>query len=286
MKTHIMKTNRITASPLRKSGLLNNSTIAVTRGILTAVMALALWVGATNLAHAQLTGSGSHIPLAPTPVVPFPAVGAPYINTSPTTWTGTWNSSPVPTAWLGTFTVTGVNPAGTSVGLQTYDFSGLTGGVLPANSWFVIGDLDSGSGTEQITLKAYDSTHTPIALPWLNSPALDQNGTGVAGGAPQLTDMPGWDWNGTTANTYTFNGNTVGNPNVGLALGNNQNISFLEVSLADAGSGTSGTVFHLEAPTTVPEPSTMALLAGGFGALFFFRRRRSGTINKSQGGLV
>src|SRR5450759_3482472 len=83
MKTHIMKTNRITASPLRKSGLLNNSTIAVARGILTAVMALTLWVGATNPAHAATLGdgtvagdSGSHIPLQPTPVVPFPAVGA------------------------------------------------------------------------------------------------------------------------------------------------------------------------------------------------------------------
>jgi len=280
MKTHIMKTNRITASPLRKSGLLNNSTIAVARGILTAVMALTLWVGATNLAHAQLTGSGSNIPLAPTPVVPFPAVGASYTMNTPTTFTGTWNSDPVPTAWLGTFTVTGVNPAGNSIGLQTYDFSGLNFGILPNNSWFVMGDLDNGSGMEQITLKAYDSTHAPITIPWLNSPALDQNGTGAAGGAPQLTDMPGWDWSVTTPNTYTFNGNNVqGNPAVGVALGNYLNIRYLEVSLADAGSGTSGDVFHLEAPTTVPEPSTMALLAGGFGALFFFMRRRSGTAN-------
>jgi hypothetical protein len=282
MKTHIMKTNRITASPLRKSGLLNNSTIAVARGILTAVMALALWVGATNPAHAQqLTGTGPHIPLAPTPVVPFPAVGASYTMNTPTTFTGTWNSDPVPTAWLGTFTVTGVNPAGSSIGLQTYDFSGLNFGILPNNSWFAMGDVDNGSGSEQITLKAYDSTHTEITLPWLNSPALDQGGTGVAGGAPQLTDMPYWDWNGTAAYTYTFNGSTItgGNPNVGLALGNNMNIRYLEVSIADAGSGTSGDTFHLEAPTTVPEPSTMALLAGGFGALFFFMRRRSGTAN-------
>jgi len=281
MKTHIMKTNRITASPLRKSGLLNNSTIAVARGILTAVMALTLWVGATNLAHAQLTGSGSHIPTNGTPIIPFPCVGFSYVVNTATTFTGTWNSSPVPTAWLETFTVTGVNPAGNSVWLDTYDFSGLTGGVLPANSWFVIGDLDNGSGpTEQITLKAYDATHTQIALPWLISPALDQQDNSSLSTPVPLANMPGWDWSVTTANTYTLNGNTVpGNPAVSLALGNNQDIRFLEVSLADAGSGTSGNVFHVDAPTTVPEPSTMALLAGGFGALFFFRRRRSGTAN-------
>ena len=265
---------------MRKSGLLNNSTIAVARGILTAVMALTLWVGATNLAHAQLTGSGSHIPLAVTPVIPFPAVGFTYVVNTATTFTGTWAPSPVPTAWLGTFTVTGVNPAGNSVGLDTYDFSGLTGGVLPANSWFVIGDLDNGSGTEQITLKAYDATHTQIALPWLISPALDQQDNSSLSTPVPLANMPGWDWSVTTANTYTLNGNTVsGNPAVSLALGNNQNIRFLEVSLADAGSGTSGNVFHVEAPTTVPEPSTVALLAGAFGALFFFMPRRSVTAN-------
>lgn len=277
-----MKTHRITASPLREKqpGRLSDSTSAVARGILTAVMALTLWVGATNLAHAQLTGSGSHIPLAVTPVIPFPAVGFSYVVNTATTFTGTWNSSPVPTAWLGTFTVTGVNPAGNSVGLQTYDFSGLTGGVLPANSWFVIGDLDNGSGTEQITLKAYDATHTQIALPWLISPALDQQDNSSLSTPVPLANMPGWDWSVTTANTYTLNGNTVpGNPAVSLALGNNQDIRFLEVSLADAGSGTSGNVFHVDAPTTVPEPSTMALLADGFGALFLFMRRRSGTAN-------
>lgn len=283
-----MKTHRITASPLREKqpGRLSDSTSAVARGILTAVMALTLWVGATNPAHAATLGdgtvigdSGSHIPLGPS-VVPFPAVGFSYVVNTATTFTGTWNSSPVPTAWLGTFTVTGVNPAGASIGLQTYDFSGLNFGVLPANSWFLMGDLDNGSGTEQITLKAYDSTHTQITLPWLNSPALDQQDNSSLGTAVPLANMPGWDWSVTTANTYTFNGNTVpGNPAVSLALGNNLDIRFLEVSLANAGSGTSGDVFHLEAPTTVPEPSTMALLAGAFGALFFFMPRRSATAN-------
>ncbi len=268
-----MKTHRITASALREeqSGRLNNSTIAVARGILTAAVALTLWIGATNPAHAQtLTGSGDHIPLGG----PFPAVVYPtYVDNLDGTFTGTW-SSPAQPNWLGTFTLSGPLPGGgVPTGSSTFDFSTLPLGFLPANSYFYLGDLDNGSGEESFTLKAYDATGV-ITTPWLNSPAIGQQGTGSGpGGTPALEDMPGWDWNSTVADGYYFYGSTVlGNPAIALALGNNQNIRSLDVS-----RDSNFTALYLGAPESVPEPSTWALLAGGFGALSFFMRRRSGT---------
>jgi hypothetical protein len=83
--------------------------------------------------------------------------------------------------------------------------------------------------------------------------------------------MPGYDWNSTVLNGYYLTGTTVpGNPSVGLTLENNTEIGSL-VIYHDNGDSSIG----FTAP--VPEPATWALLAGGFGALLVFVRRRRGT---------
>jgi hypothetical protein len=84
--------------------------------------------------------------------------------------------------------------------------------------------------------------------------------------------MPGYDWNGTSENTYTFDGTTVpGNPNINLLMASALDIGSIEV-IRDSNSNS----FGFAAPLAVPEPS-MALFAGSFGALFFLRRTRSRT---------
>jgi hypothetical protein len=229
--------------------------------------ALTFGVGATSPAHAQLTGTGSHLPNSPI-VASFPAAGPTYVETQNTSLTGTWDAT-VAAAWQGTFTATGPLPAGSRPsGLSSYDFSGLPSGRLPTDSYFFINDLDSGSGgPEHLALKAYDSTHLVMMTPWLSSTLL-----GVAG-TPLLTDMPGWDWNASTY-TYSFDGGTVvGNPSITLALGNNQDIGFLDVSRDNSFS-----TFNIGAPVAVPEPSTWVLLAVGAAAILAFRRRRRGCL--------
>ena len=258
-----------------KTQRLENSPVTLARRILTAAVALALWIGAPVSTHAQtaLTGSGINIPLGPD-VNPFPAVGTPFVDNGGGNFTGTW-SSPAQANWVGAFTVTGVDPRGNSFGLSTYDFSTLPTAVLPTGSWFVLGDLDNGSGSlERITFVAYDAFHAVITSPWLDSPALAQK-DGLSPGNPvSLTDMPGWNWDAGTS-TYSFDGSNVpGNPNIALALGNNQAITYLD---ANINGSSSSFVYHIEAPTEVPEPSTVAMLVGGLGVMSFVVRRRSQT---------
>jgi PEP-CTERM motif len=242
-------------------------------GILTAAVALTLWVGATNPAHAQTLNSAAVVPI---PIgSTFPAYVSPTYN-GPFT-IGTW-ASPAPAAWLGTFTLAGpFTDGGGPNGTTTLSFSGLTGdtgnpGKLPVGTYFFISDLDAGSGTENFTLTAYASnngTGPAITTPWLNG-SLGQTGTGSgSGGTVIQQDLPSYSWNSATG-LYTLTGTTVpGNPAVLLALYNNTAIGSLVFTRDNSFSG-----FSLQA---VPEPATWALLAGGLGALSFFMRRRSGT---------
>lgn len=237
----------------------------------TIVVILALEMGLANPLHAGiLTGSGSHIPLGPYYTAgTFPSVAPSYTTVPNTSFAGTWTTNVAP-AWVGTFNATGPLPSGaTATGLSHYDFSTLTLGALPALSIFALGDLDNGSGTESIILKAYDATNTVILTEWLNSPAIGQGGTGSGfGGSTILTDMPGWNWDGTTG-TYTFSGSSVvGNPNIFLGLESNLAISGLDVTRDSTFAN-----FGLGAPlAAVPEPSSLLLIAGGLAA--FFARRR------------
>ena len=181
-----------------------------------------------EIVQTPLTGTGEHLPFAPTGsrIVP---VQPSYVQ-SASSFTGTWLAD-VPTAWQGSFTGLGRFPAGNTGDHSTeFDFSGLASGVLPAGTYLHIGDLDT---IEHLTLKAYDSQHHAISRPWLNRTPLEQHGSGTGVGFPgslQPTDMPGWDWNDSTL-TYAFDGTTVvGNPNLCFTLSSCEPIAFLEVT--------------------------------------------------------
>ncbi len=249
--------------------------------MLIATAVLTVWGGTMSPSHAViLTGSGSHIPLGPV-VTSYPVVGPVYTEIPSTSFTGTWSGTAA-ASWQGTFTGTGPIPIGNlrPSGFSTYDFTGLANNVLPIGTYFFLGDLDNGSGTEKFSVKAFDASYMVITSAWLGDPlslgpaVLGVSGIGVGGGAPMLTDMPGWDWNGIAANTYTFDGTTInpGNPTISLALGNNQAIRRLEFT-----RGSSFASFNIGAPVAVPEPATVVLLAGCFGASVLRRqwRRRS-----------
>jgi hypothetical protein len=227
--------------------------------------ALTLWIGTTNPGHAVavLTGSGSH--LAVQGSANLSGAGPAYTGDLTTSFTGTW-SSPALAAWQGTFSGTGPYPSGARPsGTATFDFSGLNYGVLPALTYFVFSDVDNGSGTEHIALQAFDSAHNPLTE-WLNDDAIVSQNSVNTGGYTGPSDMPGWSWNATTS-TYTFDGTTVpGNPTVGFWVTSNVDIASLVVVRDNSSSN-----FGMAAP--VPEPSSMALLTGCFGALFIRRRR-------------
>lgn len=238
--------------------------------LITIAVILALQLGLSSRIHAGiLTGSGSHIPLGPYFTAgTFPTIAPTYATVPNTSFAGTWTTNVAP-AWQGTFNATGPLPSGvTATGLSHYNFSGVGAGTLPASTYFFLSDLDDGSGPENIILKAYDATNTVILTEWLNSPAIGQGGTGSgSGGSTILTDMPGWNWN-SMAGTYTFSGSSVvGNPNIFLGLESNLAIRGLDVTRDSTFAN-----FGLGAPTAVPEPSSLILLAGGL-ATFFARRR-------------
>lgn len=219
-----------------------------------------------------LTGSGSHV------VIPAPNPGAPLAWQSPTifpipltnNYANTW-SAPALTPWVGTFFADGPQPSTGNMGTTRYDFTTLPAGGLPAGTFFIFGDVDTGSaGNETFELRAFTaptgpfSFPTPITTPWLDE-AVSVWGTGSGpAGSPAAVNMPGWSWNG---NTYIIDGNTVGggNPNVGFALVSNMPIEILALVKTDTSYG-----FGLAAP--VPAPATAALL--GAATLAACRRRR------------
>ncbi len=247
---------------------------AISRGILTIAMVLTICVGTTNSARSQvLIGSGDHLAL-PVITTLTGAVGPSYVNSNPN-FTATWDSSAA-TAWQGTVNAIGPLPIGstnTTLGTSTYNFTTLTAGFLPTNSYFVLGDLDSGTGAaEHITLTAYTTSNTLITSPWLNIPTLIYNSTTDGGGSPIATDMPGWNWNMTTASSYYFDGGTVPlNPTIALAMFSNLDIGYLVVYRDNTTSN-----FAVFAPSAIPEPSTYAAFAGAAMLGFAdWRRRRA-----------
>lgn len=241
----------------------NNQNMQINLRKISTGAILALAVGAANLASAQaLTGSGSHLPTGAGAYPDPNIVGLSYTDNHNGTFTGVWTATPEPN-WVGSVTLTGPIAAGGGPnGTSTFDFSGLANGVLPATSPFVFSDLDAGSGLEQFTFQAYDTSHTLITAAWLDS-TLGQAGVGSP------SDMPGWNWD-TSTSTYTFDGSTVpGNPSVGFYLQNNLDIGSLVVV-----RDTSFANFAIGAPVPTPEPATLALLGGGISALALFRRRK------------
>jgi hypothetical protein len=241
---------------------------------LTAAAVLAACFCAAGTVHATaLTGSGPNL-LGPAPTslatIPIanPVVTGP--NTGP--WSGTWvGSSPTAApAWnSGGFSATGpYSSGGGPFGTTIMSFAGMTGGVLPAGTYCYLGDLDDGSGPESFIVQAFDSAHIPLSSAWLDSAAsIYGSGAGV-GGLPAVTDTASWSYNAVTA-TYRFDGSGVpGNPAVALLLPTNQGVAELDI-IRD----TNNASFALQAPTAVPEPTTLGLLLVGAGLLT--RRRRA-----------
>jgi len=234
-------------------------------------LALMLVLDSTAVKATTLTGMGLNLPL-PVPNQPWP----PGVALTRTTVTGGFNGtwiSPAHTDWIGTFSATGSIPSSTNNGTTLYDFSGLPTGKLPAGTFFLFGDVDGGSSTNEtfdLTASIGSGSGPFVTLTeWLDDTfAVSGTGTGTAG-AIVPGNMPGWDWNVTTTGAYRIDGSSVtgGNPSVGFALVSNQAISRLRL---DKGSNFNG--FALRAPV-VPEPASAALI--GLGALTLLGKRRS-----------
>ncbi len=232
-------------------------------------LALLLAVGSTAVNAAVLTGMGPNLPI-PTINPPWPP-GVVLTRVAVTGgFTGTW-LWPAQPDWIGTFNATGPIPNITNSGTTLYDFSGLPTGKLPAGTFFIFGDVDGGSQTNEIfDLTAFDGSGNPL-LTWLDDTfAVTGTGTGTAG-AILPGNMPGWDWDVTTTDTYRIDGLSVtgGNPSVAFALVSNQPIVTMTLV-----KGSTFNSFGLQAPP-VPEPGAMTLCLVGLLGLLRRNRREA-----------
>lgn len=225
-----------------------------------AAVAFAFCAATLNLAHGQtqLNGSSTHLPVYSVPDV---GIGAIY-----TGGTGTWVGTNAVSDWQGAFSFTGPRPtSGNPISPTTsYNFTTLPLGGLPVGTYFYLGDLDQ---SEVFTLRAFDAGHKVITTAWLESD-LGGHGTGSGPGSTVvLTDMPGYDWNVTSAATYTFTGSN-NNTNFAVALGSTQQIGYLDFT-----RDSTNAAFAVGAPAAAPEPSSLLLMIGS-GAMLLLRRRR------------
>ena len=225
-----------------------------------------LLIAPVSLEAAVLSGSGPNLPI-PTVNPPWPPCVALTRTTVTGGFTGTW-ASPADANWIGTFSATGPIPNNTSLGTTRYDFSALPNGNLPAGTFFIFSDVDSGT-FETFDLIAFNSGGSPLSL-WLDDTwGVTGTGTGTAG-AIVAGNMPGWDWSVTTTNTYRIDGSSVtgGNPSVGFALVSNQPIVTMTLVKRHINNS-----FSLRAPE-VPEPGSAVLALLGMSAWAFTSRRK------------
>lgn len=216
-----------------------------------------------------LVDSGPNLPIPnPNPTLTFvQPVYIPADDNLGNPFTGTW-SSPAASDWIGTFSGTGNNVlTGLNTGTGIYDFSALGG--LPIGTYFRGGDLDFGSGTQEIfTFEAFDASGNTITSNWLSVPIS------VGGSTPPIvaSKMPSWSFDN---GTYTFDGTSVpGNPNVFFILINLIEIDKLEITRQSDFGG-----FSLSAPIesnqSVPEGSNLWVLGilAGLGLLSTKRKK-------------
>ncbi len=188
----------------------------------------------------------------------------PTINTTSGGFTGTW-TPPAALPWQGTFSGTGSYPD-QNIGTSVWNFSSLSGGVLPAGTYVYFGDLDDGAGEdERFTLDATYQGHA-VTSAWLSDPVFC---TAAVLSQCNQANMPEYVWNSTTGD-YEFDGNQVpDNPTIGVWIKTNTAIDGLTVvSAADTDS------FGLAAPASTPEPSSLLLLGSGLLGLAGVARRK------------
>ena len=182
----------------------------------------------------------------------------PHINQNNNTFIGTFPNNADP-AYGGFFKGTGPYP--NTHGTNTFDFTKLTAGFLPAGSILYLGDLDDGGGLESFTFKAFGSSGQ-ITTPWINSPfyVSSPNPADLVQGS-----MPEYTWSG---GAYTFDGDHVaGNPSLGVYLTTAQDVYGLQVV------GPLNSASYAFADPT-PEPSSLALIGSGVAGIAGLLRRR------------
>jgi hypothetical protein len=236
-----------------------------------ATLLLLLGIGAAQTAQASTLNSTVTTALALPPNCPGngttgPGCGPnqpailPSITGNGSTFTGLWPSY-AGAQYQGSFSGSGPYPG--YVGLNSFNFTGLTNGFLPAGSIVILGDLDAGSGpNESFSFTAKDSFGNPITSAWLESAfyMYSLNASDLVAGS-----MPEYTW---TSPTYLFDGaNVAGNPGVGVYLTTNQDIYGLDVFGTSSFAG-----FGIGAPT--PEPGSLLLMGSGLAGLAGLVRRR------------
>jgi hypothetical protein len=256
-------------SPLKEMNMLIHTRSAM----MTAIILIAFFAGSQASATA-LTGSGSHLML-PSPPNVMPLFVTPTYTVTGTTFSGTW-TAPADSAWTGTFTGTGSLPLSSAgAGTTRYDFTSLSAGSLPSNTFFTFGDVDAGSGAgERFYLKAFDASMALITTEWLSVPVATWGPTG----ASNPLAMPGWAWNSIAhPGAYTIDGATTAssgiNPTFTFAL-----LTAIPIRQLEVVKFTTNYAFGLAAPTLpVPETSTLILFGTGLLGLLRFGWRRERT---------
>ncbi len=227
----------------------------------------------TSIAVATpLTGQGNHLPLPTTNLSWPPGVPEARVQTTVSEFEGSWGSSAHPD-WQGTYKAVGRIPSSTSLQNAVYDFTTLPLGYLPAGTFFIFSDLDTGSNqSESIRLLGNENSGFPIGFEWLDEPVA-VTGTGRFNTSfIHPMDMPAWNFHFTVFDWYTFRGSsvTVGNPNVTFALVTNEPVYTMRLV-----KNWTNHSFSMMAPRLIPEPSTALLtLLGVVGAIF--RSERNG----------
>jgi hypothetical protein len=177
--------------------------------------------------------------------------------------------------WQGNFQHTvGTGLGNTVTGLNTFNFGGLAGdlsdpGTLAVDSLFTIGDLDSGSGPETLTLIARDSNLSVITDPWLSEP-IDVSGPGIANPG----SFPGWTWNGSS---YFFDSSTTYGANPSLAIRFATLVAIHELDIQKDATAY-GVSFGAQVEP-IPEPSTALLVGLGLGVLTHRKARSRGGVS-------
>jgi PEP-CTERM motif len=237
----------------------------------------------TNCTPPSSAGCGATF----SPKTAFGAIEPAISGNTSAGFAGTWSASgpastggPVAAAWVGTFTATGGFYPSSPVGPSTtlWNFSGLSGGFLPTRTYVDFGDLDFGSGLDEMyDLMAFNAAGTVIKSPWLDGVFFVSSAVDCITECVQAA-MPEYVWNSTTG-VYEFDGLNVNslNPTDTVWLTTNTDIYQLSVQKFSTNNS-----FGLAAPNAVPEPAAWALMLVGFGGLGTALRARRRTMVENR----